>query len=263
MPLLDAATLIAALDLPSGCRVDQRVPKKLLVENGAPTTADKRKINDGIEEIYWLAALKPTTIGVPEYRDEAREYLEIAVLTVTLRPGAKIGRLAELTHRAVPYPVFLIMIAASTNELTLSLAHKRWAQNEAGKVVLEGDAVVLNFSDASYSAVAIEAFMPALSLARQPLNSLFTLYQGWVDNMQALLAARLTGTFSTASDSQQASLRRQYLGDYERLELESNRLRLQAAKEKQMARQVSLNLELRRILKDMEFVKQQITSFGK
>ena len=43
--------IIAALDLPGSCRVDQRVPKKLLVENGAPTAGDKRQINDGIEEI--------------------------------------------------------------------------------------------------------------------------------------------------------------------------------------------------------------------
>ena len=54
---------------PSTClpdaRVDQRVPKKLLLEHGAPTAADKRQINDGIEELLWVAALKPTTIGVP------------------------------------------------------------------------------------------------------------------------------------------------------------------------------------------------------
>ena len=87
--------LIAALDLPGSCRVDQRVPKKLLIENGAPTASDKRQINDGIEEIQWLAALKPNTIGVPEYRDDVREYLEIAVLSVTLRGNAKAGRLAE------------------------------------------------------------------------------------------------------------------------------------------------------------------------
>ena len=76
--------LITALDLPGSCRVDQRVPKKLLVENGAPTAGDKRQINDGIEEIQWLAALKPNTIGVPEYRDDVREYLEIAVLSLSL-----------------------------------------------------------------------------------------------------------------------------------------------------------------------------------
>ena len=87
------AELIAALELPASARVDQRVPKKLLTENGAPTAADKRAINDGIEELLWLAALKPNTIGVPDYRDEAREYLEIAVLQLHLRPGSKAARL--------------------------------------------------------------------------------------------------------------------------------------------------------------------------
>ena len=55
-----------------------------------------------------MAALKPTTIGVPAYRDEAREYLEIAVLHLTLRAGAKPPRLIEFIHRAVPYPVLLL-----------------------------------------------------------------------------------------------------------------------------------------------------------
>ena len=64
---MNGDALLAALDLPASSRVDQRVPKKLLLENGAPTAADKRLINDGIEELLWLAALKPTTIGVPEY----------------------------------------------------------------------------------------------------------------------------------------------------------------------------------------------------
>jgi hypothetical protein len=62
---MTAADLLVALDLPPGSRVDRRVPKTLLVENGAPTAADKRHINDGIEELFWLAALKSTTIGMP------------------------------------------------------------------------------------------------------------------------------------------------------------------------------------------------------
>ena len=40
-----------------------------------------------------------------EYRDEAREYLEVAILRLVLRATARLGRLIELVHRAVPYPV--------------------------------------------------------------------------------------------------------------------------------------------------------------
>ena len=99
---MTAAALLAALDLPAAARVDKRVPKKLMLENGAPTAADKRLINDGIEELFWLASLKPGNSGVAAYWDGAREYLEIAVLRMLLRPDAKALRLLELLQRAVP-----------------------------------------------------------------------------------------------------------------------------------------------------------------
>ena len=58
------AAILDALTLPPDSRVDQRVPKKLLLEQGAPTVADKRQISAGIEELLWIAALKPTNIGI-------------------------------------------------------------------------------------------------------------------------------------------------------------------------------------------------------
>jgi len=248
--------LIAALDLPGSCRVDQRVPKKLLIENGAPTAGDKRQINDGIEEILWLAALKPNTIGVPEYRDDVREYLEIAVLSIRLRGNAKAGRLAELMHRAVPYPMVLLL--NSEQNLMLSLAHKRWSQNEAGKVVLDGDMVEVALPGAAPSSAIETAFMQALALARQPQATLYALFQGWMDSLEALLAARLTGGFKNASSPEQAAARRQGLQDCLRLELEAVSLRAKATKEKQLARQVELNLALKRVQAQLASARKQL-----
>ena len=79
--------------------------------------------------------LKPATIAVPDYRDAVREYLEIAVLSLVLREEAKSARLLELVHRAVPYPVLLIVM--QDRSLSLSLAHKRWSQSEPDKVVVD------------------------------------------------------------------------------------------------------------------------------
>ena len=45
---MTAADIIAALSLPADSRVDQRITKKVLVEKGASTAADKRQINEGI-----------------------------------------------------------------------------------------------------------------------------------------------------------------------------------------------------------------------
>ena len=241
---MNAADLIAALDLPASSRVDQRVPKKLLVENGAPTSADKRRINEGIEEVHWLAALKPTTIGVPEFRDAAREYLEITVLSAVLRADAQANRLAELIHRAVPYPVFLV--ASQEDSLALSLTHKRWSQGEAGATVLDGALVVAGIG-VGQDVGDGQAFLSALSMARQPRANLYALYQGWMDTALALLAAQVTGAFALVQSPEQAAARRNALAECERLEVQMGGLRAAAAKERQVARQVELNLELKRV----------------
>ena len=265
---MNRTDVVNALCLPDSARVGQRVPKKLLLENGAPTASDKRLITDAIEEIQWLAALKPNTIGVPEYRDTQREYLEIAVLAVTLRGAIKptsLSRLVELVHRAVPYPVLLLLVDEPT--LILSLAHKRWAQNEAGKIVLDGDLMSASLpctasgtteADTKARPEAEHAFVQSLAIARQPQASLHALYQGWIECVQSLHAARRTGSYQAAATPEQAAARRQALVDCQRLEGEISRLRTQAAKEKQLARQVELNLTLKRIQAELAAAQQQL-----
>lgn len=241
---MNGDTLIEALDLPASSRVDQRVPKKLLLENGAPTAADKRIINDGIEELLWLAALKPTTIGVPEYRNDVRAYLEIAVLRLTLRAAAKAARLVELVHRAVPYP--LLLLTEQGERPGLSAVHKRWSQGETGKTVLEGDVVTAEW-DAELDGRRWPTFREALALGKQPRSTLYGLYQGWIDTLLALQSARVTGAFAVAGNAEHGAARRDALQEYARLDAEIARLRATAAKEKQLARRVELNLELKRV----------------
>ena len=115
------------------------MPRQSASEHGAPTAASRRSISEGVEQLLWVAALKPTTVGVAAYRDESREYLEIAVLHLTLRAVAKMDRLVELVHRAIPYPVLLV--AEQGEGVHLSLAHKRWSQGQAGETVLDGEVV--------------------------------------------------------------------------------------------------------------------------
>lgn len=246
-----------ALGLPGTALVNQRVPKKLLVENGAPTTADKRKINDGIEEIHWLAALKPNTIGVPEYQDDEREYLEIAVISVVLRPEAKAGRLAELIHRAIPYPLFLILVQG--DQTILSLTHKRRAQNEADKFVLDDNCVDVTASgNASSFTEVFRQFLDALALSKQPRASLWQLYQGWIDTLVALQASLISGTFNQAISKEAAIARREALQKFRDLETRITSLRNAAAKEKQISLRVELNLEIKGLEGELSELKKQM-----
>jgi hypothetical protein len=238
-----------ALGLPPEARVDARVPKKLLVEQGAPTPADKRAIQEGVDELQWLAVCKPTTIGLPAFVDDAREYLEIAVVACAFRPGAKASRLIELIHRAIPYPV--VLITSDVDGLAVSVAHKRHAQNEAGKVVIESVISVAGLKEDVANSQE-RAFMQSLALAQQPRRDLCTLYEGWLTRIEALSVARLNGVFAVADEPASIERRRDALKMYSRLATEIRALRALAKREKQMNRRVDLNIEIQRIEKLIE-----------
>lgn len=248
-------TFVDALGLPPGARVDARVPKKLLIEQGAPTAADKRAIQDGIDELQWFAACKPSTIGVPVFSDVTREYLEIAIIACAFRPGAKSARLIELIHRAVPYPVLLI--TADESGLAVSAAHKRHAQNDAGRTVIEQVVTASGLrADALDSAQV--AFQKSLALAQQPRADLFALYSGWIARIEAVNAARLTGAFSATDDQDEIDRRREALDAHARLTKEIEGLRAKAKREKQLSRRVDLNLEIQRRESDLAAYTNQL-----
>lgn len=273
------STLLSSLELPPACVLNERIAKKLLVDNGAATPADKRAINEGIDELIWVAALKPNNAGVPAYRDESREYLEIAIMTMRCRAEARSSRITELIHRSIPYPVLLIAIkepdAQSTEDeisrkafsqgsklgpgsplLNVSIADKRFSQSDAQSMVLEDGVTEVQLEADS----RFEAFASAMNLGKQPRDSMLRLYHGWAAILDAYRASRITGEFSTNSLSREE--RRSAIAAFERIEREISILRNQAAKEKQINRRVELNLDVKRLEAQLDAVRKQLSTGG-
>lgn len=248
---MNIADVVAALKLPPAARVDRRIPKKLLMEHGAPTASDRRLIQDSVEEVVWLAALKPEVLGVPAYRDNVREYLEIAVVLLIPREGSRLGRLTELVHRAIPYPLVLLGEGPTPK---LSLAHKRYSQAEADKVVLDGELLGVDLHDAEPDG----ALLTALPVSRQPHASLFALYQGWVEAVEALQVALLTGVFTLTDSAEHAQQRRQALRTSITLQDQIANLRSTAIKASQMARLVEINLQIRRLEEQLKEAMEEL-----
>ncbi len=246
---------IASLAIPDDARVDRRVPKKLLVEEGASTSADKRQIQDGVEEMSWIAALKPTNIAVPAFRDDIREYLEIAVLTATLRASAKPTRLLELIHRAIPYP--LVLLTVHKQSVILSLAHKRRSQGETGKVVIEDVCCTSPLAPSTPTAQQA-SFLDSLAISSLPSQNLLVLYQGWIDRVAALEASQITGKFAPPNSSDQASALRERLNVHTELQHKIGVLRVKAQNEKQVNRRVELNLEIKRLQAQLAVATQEL-----
>lgn len=232
------SSVVDSLALPPQAAVNRRIAKRLLLENGAPTAADKKRITDGVEELTWVAALKPETVGVPAYTDDVRAYLEIAVLTLALRAGAKAARLCELVHRAIPYPVVLV---THGDGLTLSLAHIRHAENEADKHVLDGAITCASIARDAHT----PAFLNSIALAGLRRDNLYAMVQDMIDRVDALDAARVTGVFRVCASPAAAERRRALLRAHAEADARVTALNAAAAAERQLSRRVELNLQLR------------------
>lgn len=253
--------LLAALALPPAALVQQRIPKKMLAEHGAATLADRKLVQERVDVLTWHAALKPSTVGVAAFEDEQRSYLEVAVVSAKLRhdasPDANIRpslstslrRVAELVHRAIPYPTLLLVEEGP--QLAISMAHIRWAQRESERTVVEGELVMapIHISEPLASdGQAFAAFLGALALMNQPRTNLMSLYQGWLDIISAWQAVELTGCFKPSDSPAQAAERSQALRLCKDLDARIAAARSAAGKEKQMARQVAANLEIKDLL---------------
>ena len=241
------APVLDALELPPAAEVDQRIPKKLLLEHGAPTGTDKRLIEAHVQALNWEATLKPQTVAIPEYVTPTQVYSEVAVLTLTLRDlapdSSKAARLMELVHRAIPYPLLLISAALPAHPtLGISLAHKRRSQAASEQVVLEDAPQTIFVGTQAATASHRASYFTALDVAEPPAAHLHALYDRWMRAGLAYLIAQITGQFILPTDAQAPGI---LLSEYQQTEREIKQLRAQAGREKQLSRSVTLNLRVR------------------
>jgi hypothetical protein len=235
--------ILHALRLPPESRVDRRVPKKMLLENGRWVAADKRRMNEEIGELHWVATLKPETIGIPAYVGPLPSVLEIPILRMLHRGGGDSSRVAELVHRAIPYP--LLLLTEEAERLHLSLAAKRPAENETGRWVLDGE-LVQHTLIPEQDLATWDPWLAELPPRRPVHTTLRDLYLAWMRALLALRASRLTGRGYPLVPASDLPRLRESLSSLEELDAEISRLRAAAAKERQIPRQVDLNMEVKR-----------------
>jgi hypothetical protein len=241
---LTAVQLIDDLGLPAEARVDQRIPKQMIVDNARPNAADRRCLREAVERVDWVASLKPSTSGVPAVDERGRAYVEIAVVAAVLRATRPRRRLAELLHRTIPYPV--VLLGETPSGCFVSLAHKRESRGAGDVVVVDGELVELEW-DRDAVDPAVTQFRQQFALELQARTSLASLYSSWVGLVLAALAARLSGHFEWPLTAERTAARQANILLCSQLDSRIARLRAAAHKERQLARRVELNVELREL----------------
>ena len=234
----------AQLGLPDAARLGKRIHKKLFFENADLSAADRRAFTEDIDTVTWQYTLKPSTINVNAYRDDERDYGELAVVHATLKSPKHAARLAERIHRAIPYPLLLVLNYNA--QWALSTAHKRASRAEAGVTVAE-DIRTTRWIDSDTPTDVEQAFVASLALDELPQTDFYALYSAWHQRLIALACARLSGRFHLPAEHETRSAQRERLAECHQLENDIAQLRAEIKKETRFNRQVELNTRIKEL----------------
>lgn len=246
------------LGLPEKALLQARIYKKLLLENADLTISDRKWINDDIETIEWRYTLKPATVAIPKYEDAEREYIEIALLHITLKANTHVKRLSEVVQRTIPYP--LIVVFEHADSFLISLADKRINRSDSSKLTVEQffESGWLNCSAAQSEVIA--QFGSSLGFTQLAQLDLYAFYQSIITRFNALEAAKHTGEYTLSADVEADKLRQEHLQTLKQLELQLMSLKAQVKNETQFNRKLEGNVQIKQLKQQIQHITTQLSA---
>lgn len=233
--------LYDSMAIPNECFLGKRVYKKFFYEKAQLSVTDKKAFREDIDIITWKFTLKPSTFSVQSYVDDQREYLEIAILQVDLKTTNRTGRIAEVIHRAIPYPV-VIVFSFNTN-FALSLAHKRFSHASKEAIIAE-DFQLTDWIDFSDPTVLQKGFLASLNLSEMPHTHYFALYSAIMARIIALNCTRFLGTYQLEAEGSYRNKQKELLQTFHVMEGQIASYKVAIKNETQFNRKIELNIDL-------------------
>ena len=238
------------LNFPASCFVGQRIAKVLFAENGPLTPGDRKTFRSDIEEIFCSYILDDNYgVMLNSYTDAEHDFSCLAQIDVVLRKPGKAVRVAELCHRAMPYP--LIVILHDGDKLWFSMAEKRFSRDGKEQVVLEQQSDTGWITDRF-----LPEFSEAAAFGKFKKNSYLDLYRHYAELLDVLKTAEITGTFQQSSISPEE--RRKLLAELHQLQNQLAELKAKAKKEAELSRLVEINMQAKQIEAEINNTKKML-----
>lgn len=244
------------LALPQQTFLGARIYKKQVLENADLTSTDRKRVNEDIETLEWRYTLKPATIAIPRYDDDEREYIEIALLHVTLKSPSHSKRLGEVIQRAIPYP--LVLVFENDGSLAINLADKRISRGDSSKLTVEqffesGWLVPDNLTQIEQS------FFDDFTSRHCSHQHLYAFYQDMIRRVVALESARHTGQYQPTASMEADQQRQVSLQELRQLQQQLGSLNAALKTETQFNRKLEFNLQIKRVKQQMQHLTGQLS----
>lgn len=229
------------MKIPSSCNVGNTLFKKLFYENASMNVKDKEIFKYHIKKITWEYSFKPNTINIQPYKDEDREYEEVALIAIDLEDDSKYKRIAEIIQKTIPYPMILVM--KCNNKILLNVAHKRINKNDETKDTIE-ELIFTDWINLSHLEERDRKFIESIELSSLSYSNCYKFYCDFVDRINLYNASQYgEEIYTTDIDFNQVKLISDEINEIEKqiIDLKSN-----LKKEKHFNKKMKLNIEIKK-----------------
>lgn len=223
------------LNIPEKGKIDNTIYKKMFIENTDLSKADKKIISEVIHKIIWRYSLKEETCYIRAYSDGEHDYPEIELIEVELSKAVKEQRIAEIIMHAIPYPMILLM--KHDDNVRIWVSHQRTSQADRDRNVLEE-----LISTAWLKPDAMKEF---LDFGRFRQDNCYVLYSDIIDSISLYNARDIVTEDVTGAEA------RQLIAKREQIQKQITSLKAQMKKETQFNRKVELNIEIKKLEKEL------------
>ena len=223
------------LNIPQKGKIDNTIYKKMFIENADLSKADKKILSKVIHKIIWRYSLKEETCYIRSYSDDEHDYPEIEMIEVELNKAVKEQRIAEIIMHAIPYPMILFM--KHDEKVRVWISHQRTSQADSDRNVLE--------ELISTAWLKPDAMKDFLDFSRFRQDNCYVLYADIIDSISLYNARDIITEDVTGAEA------RQFLAKREQIQKQITSLKAQMKKETQFNRKVELNIEIKKLEKEL------------
>lgn len=239
-------------NIPDRCIINTRIAKKTILENSELKSFEKKIIREDVQDIFWVAGIKPTNINIPALVNGMVSFDEVHFIRLQLKNQTKLKKACELLQNAIPYP--LVLLVEHENSFCFNVAHKRINQNDKQKRTIEG----FNYTTwLNNDNKLTEQFLDSLKIEKLNANNLRTLYESITERIIYLNSAEISGEF-VVKDSTKAKQNVEVLNRIRAIDDEITSLKNKIKNESQFSAKVDMNMAIKKLEEEKKTISKEL-----
>ena len=229
-------------NIPASCEVNSTIFKKLFYENTSMSKVDKEIFRKDIDKIIWLYSFKEDTINIRPYKDEVREYEEIAVIEVSILNDTKIKKISEIIQNTIPYP--LILVFKYGDKVLFNVAHKRINKANENRNTVE-EIIYTDWINFLGPSDREKQFIESMNIKRFSFSNFYRFHSDVVDRINIFNASKYQSDFETLNTKGAVKVKA-IADEIEKLDVKMVKLRSNIKHEVYFNKKIEINIEIKK-----------------